>query len=413
MTLVAERWTPSGLDPADRVDAFREAISATHLPWSLDAPVDGPPDPMSSPGTGSRDLTLIDCRCGPCSGSRGRSQLAATSDDVVGVLFVRSGVEYVETGESRSVVRPGAALLWRGDEPVRFALPGRLHKWTLLVPPPVCRTSGAARSTRRLQRCWRPSWGRRSRLRGRCRGGSGQPVADAAVELLRGAVAPSSSDDATWLRVTAFVQRHLREPSLAPPAIAAGTFVSVRALYALFAARGTSPAAYVRSLRLEAACRDLARRGTAVTVAEVAHGWGFATRRRSAAVSARRSGGRRTRCAVRFRRPARLRRLLQEARTALHGDEQDRGRDGGGADHQADGELLVEDQHAVEGGEDQHGEDVAADDAGVAALEQRELQQVAAGQRGPPGRGSRRPARPVQCTGSSAVVANQIRGTEP
>ena len=37
MTLVAERWTPAGLDPADRVDAFREAISATHLPWSLDA----------------------------------------------------------------------------------------------------------------------------------------------------------------------------------------------------------------------------------------------------------------------------------------------------------------------------------------------------------------------------------------
>ena len=134
MTLVAERWTPSGLDPADQVDAFREAISATHLPWSLDALVDGPPGSDELTRYRIGDLTLIDCRCGPCSGSRGRSQLAATSDDVVGVLFVRSGVEYVETGESRSVVRPGAALLWRGDEPVRFALPGRLHKWTLLVP---------------------------------------------------------------------------------------------------------------------------------------------------------------------------------------------------------------------------------------------------------------------------------------
>jgi AraC-like DNA-binding protein len=275
MTLVAERWTPSGLDAADRVDAFREAISATHLPWSLDAPVDGPPGADELTRYRIGDLTLIDCRCGPCSGSRGRSQLAATSDDVVGVLFVRSGVEYVETGESRSVVRPGAALLWRGDEPVRFALPGRLHKWTLLVPAarlPYARSGPLdPAATELLASLLGTTLASAGSLSGRL----GQPVADAAVDLLRGAVAPASSDDATWLRVTAFVQRHLREPSLAPSAIAAGTFVSVRSLYALFAARGTSPAAYVRSLRLEAACRDLVRRGTAVTVAEVAHGWGF------------------------------------------------------------------------------------------------------------------------------------------
>jgi AraC family transcriptional activator of tynA and feaB len=59
MTLVAERWTPSGLDPADRVDAFREVISATHLPWSLDAPVDGPPGSDELTRYRIGDLTLI------------------------------------------------------------------------------------------------------------------------------------------------------------------------------------------------------------------------------------------------------------------------------------------------------------------------------------------------------------------
>jgi AraC-like DNA-binding protein len=275
MSLVAERWTSSTLDPADRVDAFRELISATHLPWSLAPPVDGPPGSDELTRYRIGDLTLIDCRCGPCSGSRGGSQLAATSDDVVGVLFVRSGLEYVEAGGSWSVVRPGAALVWRGDEPVRFTLPGRLHKWTLLVPSsrlPLVRSGPLdADATGLLTSLLGTTLASAGSLPGRL----GQPVADAAVALLRGAIAPGSSDEATWLRVTAFVQRNLRDPSLTPAAIAAGTFVSVRSLYAVFAARGTSPARYVRSSRLAAAHRELALRGTAVTVAEVAHGWGF------------------------------------------------------------------------------------------------------------------------------------------
>jgi AraC family transcriptional regulator, positive regulator of tynA and feaB len=106
MTLLAERWSPADVAPADRDDAFREVVSATHLPWSLTAgePLPGPVD-ITRYRVG--DLTLVDCRCGPCAGSRGRSQLAATDDDVVGVLFVREGLELVEVGGTRVVVRPG------------------------------------------------------------------------------------------------------------------------------------------------------------------------------------------------------------------------------------------------------------------------------------------------------------------
>src|SRR5215212_10634886 len=87
--LATQRWRLAEL-PADvRVDAFRAAVSETHLPWSVAPAREGPPE---QPGDGLTryrlgDLALVDCRCGPCAGSRGRAQFAATDEDAVGVLF--------------------------------------------------------------------------------------------------------------------------------------------------------------------------------------------------------------------------------------------------------------------------------------------------------------------------------------
>jgi AraC-like DNA-binding protein len=107
----------------------------------------------------------------------------------------------------------------------------------------------------------------------------GRTVADAAVDLLGAAVRGTDPagpvDAATWLRVVAFVDSHLRDPGLTPEAMAAAGYVSLRSLYAVFAARGETPARYVRRRRLDAARRELRQRGTAVTVADVAAGWGF------------------------------------------------------------------------------------------------------------------------------------------
>ncbi len=283
MTLVAEHWRPALEAPADRVDAFRDAVSATHLPWSL-APPEAAPSHRDDGLDRYRfgDLALVDCRCGPCGGHRGRAQLAATDEPVVGVLFVRAGEEHVEVAGERLVLRPGAALLWRSDEPVRFRVPGRLHKWTLLVPEARL---GSARPTG--GRLLDPAavglltalLGTTMRSAAALGGRLGMPIADAAVDLLAGALhgpgPDERSDDATWLRVTAHVQRHLRDPDLTPEAMAAAGLVSLRSLYALFAARGETPARYVRRRRLDAAHRELVRRGTSVSVARVAHAWGF------------------------------------------------------------------------------------------------------------------------------------------
>lgn len=273
MPLVAERWTPPELPRSERDDAFREAVGETHLPWSLES---GPavPGPVELTRYRVGDLALVDCRCGPCAGSRGRAQLAATDADLVGVLFVREGLELVEVGGSRVVVRPGAALLWRADQPVRFRVPGRLHKWTLLVPSSRLPAAPGGLLDGTAAGLLAALVGTTLSSAGALDGRLGQPVADALIDLLAATLTPVD-DDPAWSRVAGYVAAHLREPWLSPASIAAGAYVSVRSLYGLCAARGTTPAGYVRRLRLEGARRDLTRRGTAVTVAAVAHGWGF------------------------------------------------------------------------------------------------------------------------------------------
>jgi AraC-like DNA-binding protein len=276
MALATQRWRPAELPPDERVDAFREAVSATHLPWSVTPGGEGTDDDgLTRYRLG--DLALVDCRCGPCSGFRGRAQFAATAEDAVGVLFVRAGAEQVEVAGERFVVRPGSALVWRGDEPVRFRVPGRLHKWTLLVPGPRVPVVGSrlldgeavGLLTALLGTAMRSSDTFDARLV--------LPLADAAVGLLGGALRPAepSASDAAWARISAYVHRHLRDPVLGPERIAAAVYLSSRSLYALFAARGDTPARYVRRLRLEGAHRELQRRGVGVTVAGVASSWGF------------------------------------------------------------------------------------------------------------------------------------------
>ena len=281
MALQAVSWSPAEVSPADRVDAWREAISASHLPWALQpGEPDGPAPTERLTDYRVGDLTLVDCRCGPCGGHRGRSEQARTDTDTVGVLFVRAGEELIEVGDERMVVRPGSALVWRSSESVRFVVPGPLHKWTLLLPAaripalarPGARLIGGG-GVRLLTALLGTTLGSASTLDGAL----GMPVADAAVDLLTGTLpeGPAEPDAATWTRVSDHVRRHLRDPDLSPARMAAAGFVSLRSLYALFAAREDTPSRYVRRLRLAAARRELERGGTRVTVAEVAHGCGF------------------------------------------------------------------------------------------------------------------------------------------
>ncbi|PRX97358.1 helix-turn-helix transcriptional regulator [Allonocardiopsis opalescens] len=92
-----------------------------------------------------------------------------------------------------------------------------------------------------------------------------------------GALEPEAHTRSLTLRIQAFILRHLREPDLAPAAIAAAHHISLSYLHRLFQAQGTTVSSWIRGRRLERARRDLADpalSGTAVH--RIAASWGFA-----------------------------------------------------------------------------------------------------------------------------------------
>jgi AraC-like DNA-binding protein len=73
------------------------------------------------------------------------------------------------------------------------------------------------------------------------------------------AVLPEQSrEQALRLRIHAFIEQNLGQASLVPGTVAAAHYISVRYLYRLFEAQGTTVAAWIRHRRLEHCRADLA-----------------------------------------------------------------------------------------------------------------------------------------------------------
>jgi len=81
---------------------------------------------------------------------------------------------------------------------------------------------------------------------------------------------------AVLMRVLSYIDDHLGDPGLDPAAIAAAHYLSVRHLYNLFSATGTTVAQWVKQRRLDRARGDLADPLRAdETVAAISERWGF------------------------------------------------------------------------------------------------------------------------------------------
>lgn len=81
---------------------------------------------------------------------------------------------------------------------------------------------------------------------------------------------------AVLMRVLSYIDDHLGDPALDPAAIAAANYLSVRHLYNLFSATGTTVAQWVKQRRLDRARSDLADPlRAAETVAAISERWGF------------------------------------------------------------------------------------------------------------------------------------------
>ena len=91
-----------------------------------------------------------------------------------------------------------------------------------------------------------------------------------------GSLSAESREQTLLMRIHAFIEQHLGDCDLAPGTVAAAHYISVRYLYRLFEAQGTTVAAWIRHRRLERCRADLADPAlVSAPVSAVAARWGL------------------------------------------------------------------------------------------------------------------------------------------
>ncbi|MGW8359087.1 helix-turn-helix domain-containing protein [Streptomyces wedmorensis] len=88
--------------------------------------------------------------------------------------------------------------------------------------------------------------------------------------------APGSADE-LLSRIHAHIEENLRDPDLSPESIARAHHISVRYLQKLFQNDGSTVSQWVRQRRLESCRLELGRSHRRITMAAVAHRWGFSS----------------------------------------------------------------------------------------------------------------------------------------
>ncbi|MEV6836954.1 helix-turn-helix domain-containing protein [Streptomyces sp. NPDC051133] len=233
----------------------------------------------------------------PMRGLRTRRLIAGSdNDDYVVVKLLSRGVARVEQDTREAQVRPGQLFVYDMARPVRLTFPEPFRTKSLVLPRQVLGlseselrrlTASPLDSETVLGGLLSPFLSRLVDTADTYPHRTADSVARNVVDLLRtladerlgGADADTpSAARVSLLRIRAYIDRRLADPDLTPQTIARAHHVSVRYLHKLFQLEDMTVSRWIQQRRLERCRRDLARREAAhVTVAAVAHRWGFAS----------------------------------------------------------------------------------------------------------------------------------------
>jgi AraC family transcriptional regulator, positive regulator of tynA and feaB len=288
-----ERFRVHNGDQASRLDSWSEILAATHLSFDV-RPTFRTPARFQGAVTRRAigELMLVDCAASPFLGHRSAAVMdgcGAPHEDVLGFQFVCKGVELVREGGRQLALNAGDVVLWDGMHPTEVEIVEAFYKRTLLFPreqvfavcPRLAEVSAlpslaGSGSARLLVRYMNALALELPDLEPAATGAA----ANAALELLRGAIEPNLPSDRSATRtamraeIARYVRTHLQDPALGPASIARAYAMSVRALHALFQDVDASVAGLVRSERLARCLEDLQHpRGGSVT--DIAFRWGF------------------------------------------------------------------------------------------------------------------------------------------
>jgi AraC-like DNA-binding protein len=285
-------WNSSSVAPDVRADALRETVREAVVRVELDLP-ERPEDvraALSLTDVGRVQLCTVDAM--PTTVHR-TARLAREDAEPALFLTLQSGRTSMMVQHGRqTVLRPGDFAVYATTAPYSLLFDHGVHAHffrfplrDLALPETVvrevsARTFLADDPVAGLVATYLQRLATSPELRG-------LTVADAlaqpTVELVRAALAGAAGDTAAAreplhstlaARVLEHVRLHLADPDLGAASIAAAHHVSVRHLYAVLARAGIGLGDRIRSDRLEACRRDLAR-DPGAAVGAVARRWGF------------------------------------------------------------------------------------------------------------------------------------------
>ena len=235
-----------------------------------------------------QDLALVEAGCDPCQGMRGKRRAARAADPYLGVTVLREGSETLVVGDATFDMRPGDAVVWRSDQPIRFQVHSPQIKQTLIIPLIALEeTSGGNFLFRPLlldrtapaTELFTGYLALLARTLDRLSASEMRAARSAALELLipaarhhvtaenGGATEPPIALMKDW------IEQRLRLGDITALSIAAAHGMSVRGVYRVFEEAGETVGAFVRARRLARARRDLA--AGAGSIADIAVRWGF------------------------------------------------------------------------------------------------------------------------------------------
>ena len=285
-----ERWRLRATPARDGLEQWTDILAASHLRFDVCSTQRTPPT-FYGAVTRQRfgDLALVDCGCSPFLGRSLTTYDGQRPAEIFGLQFVRKGAESVRERSRELRLGAGDVILWDGLAPVEIEVLEPFVKRTVIFPrerllavcprledirslPPLGQSASVRLLVRYLDAL---------AVELRALDEPGRAVAaDAALELLRAAIAPAVPSSRSARRaamcadVRRYIRAHLQDGSLGPESIASAHAMSVRALHALFEHSEESVCGLIRRERL-ARCRDDLELVNGGSVTEIAFRWGF------------------------------------------------------------------------------------------------------------------------------------------
>jgi AraC-like DNA-binding protein len=285
-------WSSSSVEPSKQFNMWRDFVVDAHLFWDIKAPAhDRFPAFLRQGRFDGHRLIHLTAASGGVTGKRSRHEMAKDDEEFYNLLYIAEGKLGLDFGTHNIVLEPGTFAVWDTSRPlefnvieklreISFSVPKKRVESDLLRPEDFCARViqskvGIAKLFVDCLQALESNFGELSKS-------EANDVLNATTEMMvamllsKARPQAATAHDRQLRHVTDWVARNIDNPCLAPARIAREVGLSERQLFRLFATVGTTPAVWLRKLRLERCRADLLSPSCAhLSVTDVASRWGF------------------------------------------------------------------------------------------------------------------------------------------